>query len=310
MNKKTTKIMVILTGLIILSITALAADTETITYIDEKQDVLDDELETANKPNIDILQLSAIKNGREAELKLKLVEGGLIQKSSYVHFYVYAISLITSNDEYVAIYTGLDLSSLSPEQLEELGGQDISIGIMDSQGEDIDVISCAGEGENELSIKFNIHDSNEKLIALSANVYETFANQTFSDYYEITPLDPIIKSSYDIKVGTPLNFEATLEEGIDSNYEWLWVIDNSSITFNEQNPTYTFRAPGTYTGTLYVYNDTGSLGVEDFRVNVTGTSTNSGGSDTNDQPGFELILVIAAVAIALLIFRKKKNNFF
>ncbi|MCJ7572370.1 MAG: PKD domain-containing protein [Candidatus Thermoplasmatota archaeon] len=306
MNKKTTKIMVILTGLIILSITAVAADTETITYIDEKQDVLDNELEPANKPNIDILQISAIKNGKEVELKLKLNEGGLIQKSTFVHFYVYALDLVTSKDEYAAMYTGLNLSSLTPEQLEELGGQDISLWIMDGQGNNIDVISIAGEGENELSIKFNINNINEKLIALSANVYETVANQTFSDFYEITPLDPIIKSNYDIKTGTPLNFEATLENGTASDYNWLWVFDDSSITLEGQNPSYTFNTPQAYTGTLYVYDGKSSMGFDTFQVNVTGNSTN-GGNNNNNQPGFELMLIIAAIAITLLIFRKKKK---
>ena len=306
MNKKTTKIFVILAIITMLTPIVIAAPDEEIKYTDEVQDVLNDENEQVNRPDIDISQISAIKNGREVELKLKLAEGGLIKKSTYVHNYMYVINLITSKDDYYAFYMGLDLSSLTPEELEELQGANLSNGVLDSQGNAINVISCTGEGENELSIKFNLYNSYEKLIVLYASVTEITAEQEFTDYYEAEPLYPTIKSSYDTKVGNPLNFEATLENETDSNYNWLWVFDNSSLTLDGQNPSHTFNIADTYTGTLYVYDENGRLGFETFQVNVTGTSTN-GNNNNNNQPGFELILVIAAVAIALLIFRKKKK---
>jgi len=312
MNKKATEIIIIFASFIMLSPIVVSASPEVMTHIDDGQDVLDEALEMVNRSNIDILQISAIKNGKEVELKLKLVEGGFIQKSTIANFYFYMIYLKTSNDNYDAFYTGLDLSGLSPEDLSGLSPEELeeagalSFGVQDSQQKYIDVISCTGEGENELSIKFNVYNSNEKLIALSADVYEQSATAEFFDSCELTSLYPAIKSNYDSKVNTPLTFEATLEGGIASDYNWLWVFDDINIILEGQNPSYTFKIPDTYTGKLYVYDGDGSYGEDTFHVNVTGTSSNPDPSP-NNEPGFELILVVAAVAIALILFRKKKK---
>ena len=72
-----------------------------------------------------------------------------------------------------------------------------------------------------------------------------------------------------------------------------------------QNPTHVFDIPGQYTGSLYVYTLTGNFGKADFAVNVSGVAM-SNGADDNKQPGFEVILVIAAIAIAVIILRRNK----
>jgi len=132
--------------------------------------------------------------------------------------------------------------------------------------------------------------------------------EDIEDIEGVTDIGINAGGSYDIKTSQELKLSGTVISGeITNDHEWFWTFDDSSITLEGKNPSYTFKIPDTYTGTLYIYDGKGSWGKDTFQVNVTGTSTN-GGNNNNNEPGFELIIVIAAVAITLMIFRKKKNK--
>ena len=292
---------ILLISLLISTSTVNAAD-EIIVETDDTNDVFYNLEENYSEPNIDIAEVSAIKTGDEVELRLKLAEGGTIQKS-LLPMILYGISLQTSHHSYSAIYTGINLSELAED-----GEEYDSECIVQSEIENIDVNSCTGEGENVLSIKFNLYSSNERLISIYEVItFETSSEEEgYNDFLIVDDLYVVTEDQYEAVAGEPFTLEGSLEEGNPDDYEWLWVFDDSNIMLDGKSPTYTLNKPDLYTGTVYAYNESGALGYEYFSVNVSKPSSNGSSSSNNNQPGFELVIVIAAIAITLVIFKKKR----
>jgi len=290
----------LLISLLISASTVNAAD-EMIVQTDDTNDVFYNLEENYSRPNIDIAEVSAIKTGDEVELRLKLAEGGTIQKS-LLPMILYGISLQTSHHAYSAIYTGINLSELAEE-----GEEYDSECIVQSEIESIDVNSCTGEGENVLSIKFDLYSSNERLISIYEVItFETSSEEDgYNDFLIADDLYVVTEEQYEAVAGKPFTLEGSLEEGNPDDYEWLWVFDDSNIMLDGKTPTYTLNKPDLYTGIVYAYDADGYLGYEYFAVNVS-TSSGKGGSSGNNQPGFEMVILIAAIAIALVILKKKR----
>lgn len=296
--------------MLIISLATIVS-AETITYTDDVGDVIDLNEETINRPNVDIEKVSAVKNGKQVELKLKLAEGGTIQQSSINSaVYMYSIYMRTSHYYYNAVYTGFDISSLSPEDLgmggdfteEDLEDLGLLYCYVTYQGNEfIDDFSFDGEGENELSIKFNLLNSNEKIIALSAEIFEESAmsSQLASDEYTGEELTINISSLYNATTGNPVYFEGNLEEEDASDYEWTWYFEETNTLLTGLNTSYTFKIPDIYDGVVYTSNEDGDYGVGYFSVNVTGDKIVDNGDD-NGSPGFEVIIIFAAIAVVLI----------
>jgi len=308
MIKKICISIMIFVGLLIAS-TITATAVETVAHTDSTGDVLNADSEEVSRPNLDIEQISATKNGKEVELKLKLAEGGKIQKSTFTYVYYYGIVLITSHEEYSAMYTGLDLSVLSSEELGDYDADDLGLlvcSVMTSDEQVVDVISYAGEGEDELSIKFNLLNSNEKIIALYATTTELSDTQEFYDEYIGETLSVYVQDVYNSTTGNPISFEGDLEEGTPSDYEWVWFFEENDVLLTGVNPSHTFKIPDTYSGVVYAFDEDGNYGASLFSVNVVGKAITD--NDDNGSPGFEMILLFVAIAIligAIAIFKRK-----
>jgi hypothetical protein len=290
----------VLIGLVISSSTVFAAD-ETITHTDDINDIFSDYEENLTREDIDIEVVSAIKTGDEVELRLKLIDGGEIKKS-LIPTILYWMTLQTSHHSYSATYTGIDWSELG-EGFEDYDSE----AIVESDLGTVDINSFSGEGENVLSIKFDLYSANERLISISEVLALESATDgnTFSDMYLVDELFIRNDEEYEAIAGKSFTLNASLEEGNPDDYEWLWVFDDSNIMIEGQTPTYTINKPDVYTGVVYAYDSDGNYGIDYFSVNVSKSSTGNGGGG-NNQPGFELLVVIVAIAVAMLILKKKR----
>ena len=310
MNKKTYIILLSIISMLVVSTVNVSAYDGTLNITDEINDIIkaeEDGTVSFNNtyPDVDFETLSLKQIGKQVDVTVKLAEGGEFQED-LTTFYVIVILTTSPYGEYDIFYSGaLAIEAGSPL---------IILSYTSDEGlEAID--DYTGKGTDTLQFSFDLMDRNERLI--SALVMIT--KDDYSDVYPyniediediegITDIEINAGGSYNIKTNQDLQLSGTVISGeITNDHEWFWTFDDSSITLEGKNPSYNFKIPDTYTGTLYVYDGEGSWGKDTFQVNVTGTSTN-GGNNNNNEPGFELIIVIAAVAIALLILRKKKNN--
>jgi len=318
MIKKIVVAILLILTFLMLSITVQAAD-ETITLTDDINDVvriLEDGEISVTKPNFDIEEITAIKTGDEVELRLKLIDGGIIEKSTFSGTVLilngYTIELQTSHHVYTASYLGLDIDEETLEALEGLGGVadpfDLKCFVQVDYTDYLEDISYTGEGENLLSITFDLYNDYEKLIGL-LGVVEALGEE-FSYMDEAFINDTIKVDSgghYSGKAGEKINYKGTLEEGDPSDYEWLWVIDDSSKMFEGAETSYNkLIKTGNYTGTLFVYDSMGSYGYDTFTVNITGSSSVNGANGGDTDSGIMLFIIIIAVVIiagvAVVIF--------
>ena len=76
MIKKTS--ISIIVFLALMAASAITASAETVTHNDSTDDVVNSDFEEVSRPNLDIEKLTAVKDGKQVELKLKLAEGGTI----------------------------------------------------------------------------------------------------------------------------------------------------------------------------------------------------------------------------------------
>jgi hypothetical protein len=310
MIKKTAIAILILAALVISAINVNAYDT-TMTINDEINDVIleDSEgnlLENYSHPNVDIDELKCVQTGKNVEITFKVHDDGKIENSINVY---YMITLVTTDEDgvYMIVYNS--------DILGEVGGTD-PILIMGGKGDMISPTSFSGLDTNTLSVSFNLMTNNEKLISIGALAIKqvddvtSYADAIPDDFNDMSfgmNIYPDAGGSYELNVGETLQLSGTLSEGDPSDYNWLWLIDDTSIAIEGQNPTQEFKTKKAYTGRLYVYDGQGNWGMDYFEIDVSANNSGTGGNGGNNQPGFELILVVAAVAIALLIFRKKKK---
>ena len=315
MNKKTYIVLLSIISMLVVSTVNVSAYDGTLTIPDETGDVekTDEEGTTTSNnvyPDIDLKSLSFEQNGRQVDVIMKLAEGGMFQEDLTT---IYLIILLTTSafGQYQIYYTG------ASELMNETGSPLMIVS--GAEEEDIKFIDdYTGKGTDTLELSFDLIDKNERLLGvLVINGREAGGNdyndvypqniQGIEDISEVFDINIDAGGPYNAKTGQSIKLSGTVVSGnITSDHEWFWTFDDSSITLEGQNPSYTFNTQETYTGTLYIYDGKGSWGLDTFGVNVTGSNTN-GGNNNNNEPGFEIILVITAVAIALLIFRKKKK---
>ena len=137
-----------------------------LSFTDFTDDVLDATTgKKVSRPNIDIYKISALQEGNIIELKLQLIDSGVIENSSYTF---YEIDLETDLHSYFAYF----------------GGGEIIV--TDENDTDIDIINYSGIGTNELSILFNLYNSYEECLNLSAATFE-FKPETEEGYYDEFP---------------------------------------------------------------------------------------------------------------------------
>jgi hypothetical protein len=132
---------------------------------------------------------------------------------------------------------------------------------------------------------------------------------------EVNPLDEEFfievdsGDTYTGKIGETIQFNGSLDQGDSSDYEWLWVIEETNDVLGgmgETNPSKVFNSPGTYNGNLYVFNENGVYGGENFLVTITGSQSGGNGDDDGGGSGLTtfliLVIIIVIIGIAVVFF--------
>ncbi len=303
MNKKIcVSVLFISLIALMLSPSVVGADTVEITDgindVDKYNEAGDIVQENISMPNFDIKKVGFTQNGQTVELNLELADGGEFQKTEDE---TYDIILFTtsSNLLYVIQYTGVDM---------EIEGVNLELIIMDLDGNFYDPLSYS-VNNNVLTVSFELGNKNEKALTAFAIIeayagkyrYDDSLPDNFTSYEDVFTLNPDAGGPYEGKINQNIEFHASLEGKTPSDYEWVWVIQNTDEYFYGQNPTYKFALPDNYTGLLYVYNDEGDFGSTSFYVNITGGSTSTGGNADEGNSGSGLMMFAILIAIIVIV---------
>ena len=280
-----------------------------ITIKDPNCDVLKtDEENPVCYYDVDITNITCVQTGRRVDIEFKLAEGGIFKKTLDT---IYSAELYTTSDLDFGYYLIMYGAAIS-EYFQDVES-DVVVFSLESiaNNKSLDVISESIE-KNVLSVSFNLENSYERILDIALVIEKTVGNISYSDqapdedvYENIGSLEITSGGEYFLDAGQTVQLQGNLVEGNPSDYEWLWIFEDGSIVLEERTPAHKFNIPGDYMGTLYAYDDEGNWGMDYVSVTVNETSSGSGGGG-NNQPGFELIIVIGAVAIALVILRRKK----
>lgn len=143
---------------------------------------------------------------------------------------------------------------------------------------------------------------------------EEFYGLTMGEYINEQKEPPVANFTWTPSTPT-INQEITFDAsssndsiGSITKYEWDW---NNDGTYDESTTTptatYSWAQAGSYPVTLRVTNFDGATNTKTMTVTV-GNASGAGDTDGKGTPGFELIGVIGAIAVALLVCRKKRNG--
>jgi len=295
---RTIFVTLILIGSLLMT-TASAENIFTIT--DDLKDVTSGDEYNVSYPDADIKKLTINKNNDEIELILELNnEGRIISSASELpYYYTVYIMIGTTSDNIYEITYGSDLVTLT-----NLEAQVAPNGDMDQN-----LLKDYSVNKNKLTLKFDLLESYERIIYIE-NAFIMLvvdANNGYVDNLNQEAYIPSIDAGgpYNVKAGDKVTLNGTIDVGDPENYTWYWIIDDTSIVKEGKTTQHTFLIPGDYTGNLYVVNSQALYNYDSFQVNVNGTAQNND-DNNNNEPGFEMLLVFAAIAIALIILKKRK----
>jgi hypothetical protein len=133
---------------------------------------------------------------------------------------------------------------------------------------------------------------------------ETQPNQSPTTSFSWTPSNPIPDQT--------ITFDASASndpDGSITKYEWDWNNDGTyENSYTASTTTHTWSQNGSYPVKLQVTDNSGATNTKTLSVTVGGGGGDgNGGTDNKGTPGFELIVVIGAIAVALFLWRKKRN---
>jgi len=315
--KKKIYVSILFAGFIALALTPSAIGANTVKITDNINDVkkLDAAYtvigENLTYPDADINEVSFIQTGKNVEIQLKLAEGGEFRPSSQ-NSYNILLYTTSPNIFYFIVYTGIE---------GELGNIDFEVLITD-MGDNFYKSKDVSVEDNVLTFSFELGSSNERCMSLNALVQLVAGDNSYFDSVpdnlespetgDIFKVQPMAGGPYEGKTGENIAFQGSLEEGAPSEYEWVWLIQDTGEYLYGQNPVHKFTLPDNYTGILYVYNDKGDFGYAPFEVNIAGSSTSTGGNADEGGSGSGLmmfailiaIIVIAGVAVVVVVLRR------
>ena len=116
-----------------------------------------------------------------------------------------------------------------------------------------------------------------------------------------TPVTPTINQQ--------ITFDASVSndsDGFITLYDWDW---NADGTYEDSHAiptvTHSWTQAGTYPVTVRATDDDGASNTKTLTIPISSGSGN-GDTDNNGTPGFQAILLISAICVALIILRRKK----
>ncbi|KYK32235.1 MAG: hypothetical protein AYK22_01760 [Thermoplasmatales archaeon SG8-52-3] len=296
MNKK-----ILIAGLIICAYliaatsTVMAAD-ETKVFYDGSGDVIDETGGTnPDITDIDFDEITYQKEDDQVTLELEFV--GNIKKSSGL---LLTLELETSENLYTYAYFNV-------------GGLEEEYGIVTTEEGDEDLdITITGFDTKKLTFKFNLISDDEDYVSMA--IYTAKVNEQMEDpYYDIYPniltIQVTIDGPSEGKVDEAIQFFGEANGGKEP-YEWEWHFDEDlEIDSSEQNPEFTFDAPGEYEVQLFVTDNEGNIGFNTSTIKINGGSTNGDGNSGEESPlllfvGLIVIIVIVGIAVVVYVVRR------
>lgn len=299
MKKKILISVLVACSLFMISMGSVLAADETETITDDEDDVYDSTLNTVSRPNVDIISVTCIKDGKNVELQLKLAESGEIQNSET---FMYVISLITSENGYDA-WCGEGNCTITDFDYNEIGA-----------------VEYSGEGTDTLTLSFDLYSSDEEYVFVHAFVYETTDEEEYFDSAPDEEKLPFVYSAFTNAgvVGENIDFPAVAEGG-KPPYTWKWDFGDGE-TSNEQNTTHVYDEAGTYKAIVIVTDENGYSNIYfntlDISANGNGNGNGNGDGNGSTQTGdssnsgiliFAVaigIIVVAGVAVLVYIIRR------
>ena len=299
---------IILTPVISAANTVTISDgTNDIEKYNELSELVKDGIEF---DDIDIEEISFTQDDEEVTVSLKLVDGGVLSPTAD-RPYTLVLFTASPNIVYLIFYLGAEA---------EYDGQTFEFLITNLVDGFYDV-KDRQVSDNQFSVTFDLANKNERCLSLNAFVDFEVDNYSYRDsvpdqYLSLDEEDfftiqPLAGGPYEASTGQNIVFQGDLETGNPSDYEWVWLIDDTEDYLYGQNPTHKFNFAGNYTGTLYVYNDQGEFGFEYFTVEVSGKDiTSSGGGDSDSGSGLMMfiiliaIIVIIGIAVVVIVLRR------
>jgi hypothetical protein len=319
--------------------TAVAVDYSQ-TIQDNSEDVFDlqgldledlediDDANLTSRPNVDIIETSFSQDGSEVTAKLILIDGGTIQYSDEISLdgiFFYMLNIYTTHHSYTALY-GFDIYGLTDESS---GGFASKVTVDDTFEEvdaDINLVD-----NREINFKFNLLDKNERCLKIESQAHEIkiesldFAQGGDIEWYiDVSPeLQDIVEyfvssggegGDYNGTVSDTVSLSGDIDEADPSDLEWYWVFNDQDLVLEGKDVTHSFEFPGTYSGTLIVFDELGNFGQADFQVEISGENDQNP-SDLKDKPEEEntnlilfaaliIIVVIAGLGALIYIIRK------
>lgn len=314
---KTTKIMI--STIIMISLflsllgTAVATDV-TIILHDERGDVINEYGEFVNQPNIDILQLTLIKEGTSIEIEL-IVDGEIENRGDLETFRIFMGDFEFDDDSELEEYlnwlfnTTIDLVAYYFQIFTDTAGysiyyvnNEVYVGDIYSQ-ETIDAEFSVNE--DTLTISFDINDESERIydiFGLTTKLFGDTISEEFEGYEDeifLEPLNVLIQVPNIGEVNEPVQFTAEGAGGQQPyTYEWDF---GDGATSTQQNPTHIYTNDGEYEVSVIVTDRLGDSDTQTRTIEIIGESPST--------PGFEiltLLVSILAIMIALFIVKRKK----
>ena len=289
MTKKILIAGIIISAFLIASSCPVMAADETKTLYDGTGDVIDATGRAVpGITDIDFDKITYDKDDKQITIEIEFV--GTIQKTNLI----FQAGLVTDDNDYQIIYFNY-------------GGFEEQYGtILTDEGEDELDFTLTGYGTSKLTIKFQLIDEDEdydSIMVNAARVDLETENEYIDSYPNILTLNVSIDGPSKGKVGESLKLESDVTGGSEP-YDWEWYIDDN-IDFpdsTEQNPKFTFDEEGEHEILVQVTDNFENIGFNVTTITITAT----GNTGDNNSPGFELLAVITALAIALFILRRRK----
>ncbi|MBN2603177.1 MAG: PKD domain-containing protein [Candidatus Thermoplasmatota archaeon] len=287
----------------------VSAVDENVTIEDNKDDVLSfniygEDLDfTDEKPNIDIKNATYQHNDGVKQVTLTLEVYGLIEDRGNIDFDETDLEDITSGFSRVS-YGFLITTSGGVYEIEYVN-QECRVVYPDETEENITSFSVNDE---TLQINFNLINADETYSEMIANTQDVTLDLTSEEvnwYLDIAPdeYQLIVDAGgpYEAEVDESISFQGEAEHLIPTpseNFEFDWDFGDGT-TSSQQNPNHSYDEAGTYTATLTVTDEAGSVANDTAEVTITGSSSGNGQSNGESNTG--LLLFIAIIAIIVII---------
>jgi len=269
--KKVLIIALVVCSLLVITMNSVIAADEEKTFVDPEDDVRDMILdEPADKPNIDLINITYSKTGKDVTLSLEVQ--GIIEDRGEIDgdtLVSYGLILYTNKQEYSIVYVNKECL---------LNGAEEGI----TCDKDDSTITFSFELENDDEIYAGLEVITDDMVI--KDLYEMDV-EWYEDDFSDTSQDIVVDAGgpYAEKVGVSVDFSGDASGG-SPPYNWSWDFDDGNTSY-EQDPTHTYEEAGEYSVTLTVTDDYGVMEYDTTTVVISADGDGDGDGDGGADDG-------------------------